>query len=151
MNKKEISKKMRYFSVGHKKTIGIILAIVTALIAVTVIWGKMQTKDQVAPLAIAEQNGDFQANIVYYYGKVCTHCRNVEKFIDDNKIESKISFAKKEVWHDPVNDMEMRERAEGCALDPEKVGVPFLWARGKCYKGEAEVRKFLTQEIGLEK
>ncbi|EKD58688.1 MAG: hypothetical protein ACD_56C00069G0002 [uncultured bacterium] len=149
MKKKETSDSKKYFSGKHKKALVGLLAIVAILVGVTVVWGMMRSKDNVVDVEV-EQSGDFKADMVYYYGKECTHCNNIEKFIDENKVESKISFVKKEVWHDAASDMEMRARSEACALDPAKVGVPFLWARGKCYIGEVEVKKYLKKEIGME-
>lgn len=145
-----MSAKDRYFSGEHKKTIGIILAAVAILIIATIVWGMRQSKDNKLSLAASTQNADFQTDVVYYFAEQCTRCKNVEKFIADNKISDKISFAKKEVLLDQVNDMEMKERARECTLDPDKVGVPFLWARGKCYVGEVEVQKFLKNEIEME-
>ena len=134
----------------HKKAIGIILALAAVFIAGLVGLGMWQSQKTLAPLPAAEQPADSQADIIYYYGQECTNCDNVEKFIADNKIDDKISFAKKEVWHNAANSQEMQEKASECTLEPSKIGVPFLWARGKCYVGEVEVQDFLKKEIGMQ-
>ncbi|KKQ43983.1 MAG: hypothetical protein US63_C0038G0007, partial [Candidatus Moranbacteria bacterium GW2011_GWC2_37_8] len=101
MNKKETTKK-KSFSGEHKKTIGIILLIVVILVIAIIVWGMRQPKTALPAQNVSEQSGDFRADIIYYYGKgACLHCKNIDKIIEDNKIESKISFAKKEVWQDP--------------------------------------------------
>lgn len=137
----------KYFSGVHKKKIGIILIAVVVVVALIMAWGSRQPKAQAPEVEQAlEQSGKFQPGMVYYFGTECTRCKNIDKFIAENKIGSKISFVQKEVWHDGSNDMEMRERARECRLDPEKVGVPFLWVEGICYMGEVEVEKFLKNQ-----
>lgn len=151
MNKKEMFVK-KYFSGKHKKAVAIVLGVVVIMVFAIVIWGTKQSKAPSPAIEAAlQESGQYQPDIVYYYGQECTHCKNIDKFILDNKIGSRISFNQKEVWHEPINDMEMRERAKGCDLDPEKVGVPFLWAKGKCYMGEVEVEKFLKSEVDSKK
>ncbi|EKE25325.1 MAG: hypothetical protein ACD_5C00206G0004 [uncultured bacterium] len=146
MDKKEKSI-IRYFSSSHKKTVTVLIGVVLIILLVTILWGSRQPKVQPEELAQVVQAGEYKPDLVYFYGQECARCKNIDKFIIDNKINVKISFAEKEVWHDGSNDMEMRERAKECGLNPEKVGVPFLWARGDCYIGEVEVEKFLKSEV----
>lgn len=143
MSKKE-SAINKYLSDNYKKVIGITLFIVAIVVLVTISW--RDKLPEVSDVEVVQQKGNYKSDMVYYYGQECKHCDNVEKFIQDNEIDAVISFAKKEVWHDAVNDMEFRERMRGCNLDPEKTGVPLIWARGKCYVGQTEVQKFLKEE-----
>lgn len=89
------------------------------------------------------------SDIVYYYGNGCSHCGDVADFIEENDIESKVSFQKKEVWSNPPNSAEMMARAEECGLNRNNVGVPFLYAAGKCFMGTPDVTGFLSEEAGL--
>lgn len=133
---------------SHKKTIAAILGALVVFIFALIIWGSKQQDIKPDELAQVVKAGEFKPDVVYFYGQECARCKNIDNFIKENKINSQISFAEKEVWHDGSNDMEMKERAKECNLEPEKVGVPFLWARGKCYIGEVEVEKFLKSEVG---
>jgi glutaredoxin len=133
----------------HKKTIGIILAATILFIVGIIFWGTKQANNSSFSTTSATSGGNSQADIVLYYGAECPHCLNVEKFITDNKIDEKISFAKKEVWHNTTNNTDMENKAKECALDTSKIGVPFLYARGKCFVGEIEVENFFKKEAGL--
>jgi len=84
--------------------------------------------------------------IVYYYGLTCPHCKDVEEWMKKNKIEEKVKLEKKEVWYNRENAAELQEVARFCKLDPNAIGVPFLWADGKCYIGTPEVKKILEEK-----
>jgi glutaredoxin len=119
-----------------KKRIYILLALLVIVIAGFIIWGIRQPS---AP----------QSDIIYYYGKDCPHCQNVSKFLDDNKIAEKVQFEKKEVESNMQNALEMQKRAGECQIDTKNLGVPFVWARGKCFIGEPDVENFFKQEAGI--
>lgn len=88
--------------------------------------------------------------IVYYYGAECPHCHVVAKFLDENKIEEKVDFKKKEVWHDAANSRELEARAKDvCGLDRKQLAVPFLLAEGQCYIGETDVIDFFKKKAGM--
>lgn len=87
--------------------------------------------------------------IIYYYGAECPHCADVTKFLDDNKISEKVDFSKREVWHNTTNSQDMEAKAKECNITPEGMGVPFLYAKGKCIVGTPEVIDFFKKEAGL--
>ena len=89
------------------------------------------------------------SGIVFYYGAECPHCKDVEKFVADNKIADKVAFTSKEVWHDQANAAEMSARAKTCGLSEDKVGVPFLFADGKCHIGTPDVETYFRTAAGL--
>ena len=88
-------------------------------------------------------------NPIYYYGITCPNCKDVEKFMTDNKIEEKITIIKKEVFNNTANSIELSKVAQKCNLDPTKVGVPFIYFQGKCFEGRPDVEKFLSEKAGL--
>lgn len=93
------------------------------------------------------QNGGNQNNeIILFYGDGCSHCANVDKFIKDNNIEEKISFAKKEVYNNAANADELSKKAEKCRMDTKNIGVPFLWDGDKCFVGDANVIDFFKKK-----
>ncbi|TSD02303.1 MAG: Uncharacterized protein Athens071425_51 [Parcubacteria group bacterium Athens0714_25] len=87
--------------------------------------------------------------IIYYYGEECPHCKDVLKFLEENKIAEKVNFQKKEVWNDEANSNEMMEKVSECGLDPKSVGVPFLYAEGKCLIGTPKVEEFFREKAGI--
>lgn len=88
-------------------------------------------------------------SFVYYYGITCPHCQDVEKWMKNNKIEEKIKIEKKEVWNNKDNALELQKVAEICALDSSNIGVPFLYAEGRCYLGAPEVIKVLENKLKI--
>ena len=90
-------------------------------------------------------------SLVLYYGLTCPHCKEVEEWMKKNKIEEKIKVEKKEVWYNKENAAELQEVAKFCSLDPTSIGVPFLWADGKCYIGTPDVEKVLTEKLKSKK
>jgi glutaredoxin len=91
------------------------------------------------------------SDIVYYYGEECPHCKNVIAYLDQNDIYSKVNFVKKEVWHNADNGKELTAVATKCGLDPNNIGVPFLYGNGKCYMGDPDVIDFFAKAAGLKK
>jgi len=67
-----------------------------------------------------------------------------------NKVEEKVKIEKKEVWYNRENASELQEVAKFCSLDSNSIGVPFLWADGKCYIGTPEVKRVLGDKSNVE-
>jgi len=89
--------------------------------------------------------------IIFYYGITCPHCKDVEEWMEKNKIEEKVKVEKKEVYQNQNNSKELSLVAESCGLNPNLVGVPFLWADGKCYIGTPEVERVLEEKLKMKK
>jgi len=80
------------------------------------------------------------ANLTYYWGDGCPHCKIVEDFIStwDNKDTVKID--KKEVWNNTANANELKVRYEYCKVPQSEMGVPLLFTpEGKCYSGDQPI------------
>lgn len=88
--------------------------------------------------------------IVFYYGNTCPHCKEVEEWMKKEKIEEKIKIEKKEVYQNQANAQELTLVAQSCGLDPNTIGVPFLYTDGKCYIGTPEVERVLKEKINKE-
>ncbi len=91
--------------------------------------------------------GDPNADIVYYYGRECPHCKKVEEFLEKNDVYKKVNFAKKEVWHNKDNGEKLMEAAQKCGINPKKIGVPFVSEKGKCYIGDSDVINFFKSKL----
>lgn len=85
------------------------------------------------------------SSIIFFYGAECPHCQDVEKFIADNHIDQKVKYSKLEVWFNKANANLMMQKAQQCSIPENQLGVPFVWAKGKCYIGTPDVEKFFSQ------
>ena len=88
------------------------------------------------------------APIIYFYGTECPHCQNVKKYFEENKTRKKVTFSEREVYHNTANANLMFEKAAACGItDKSDLGVPFLWAEGKCLFGEKDIVGFFNGKI----
>ena len=117
------------------------IAILGVVIVGIIVWG-MTSSTADAPAA--EVSGT-----VYYYGAECPHCKKVNEFLESNKIAEKVTFIKKEVWHDRQNADEMAQAASQCGLNKNEIGVPFIFDNGTCLIGEPDVIKFFREKAGM--
>ena len=85
--------------------------------------------------------------LTFFYGNTCPHCADVEKWMKENKIEEKIDIVKKEVYANKQNAKELESAATICKLPTDSIGVPFLFAEGKCYIGSPDVISYLLEKI----
>lgn len=125
----------------------IFVSVFVICIILFVAWG-LKTAPSAA-VTSSDDSGDPKSPIVYYYGKECSHCKDLEKFLEDNKIADRVSFAKKEVWHNSKNSDEMQKRADECRVSKEGMGVPLVWSEGKCFVGGPDAENFFKQKAGM--
>lgn len=88
--------------------------------------------------------------MILFYMDGCPHCKVVEDFIKENKVNEKISFQEKEVSGNKENARELTEKAKICGLATDSIGVPFLWDGSQCLVGDKDIIDFLTQKISKE-
>lgn len=88
-------------------------------------------------------------DIIYYYGNTCPHCQELSKWLDENKIAEKVKFVKKEVYQNQANSQELQQAAKECELDTSSIGVPFVYAKGKCYIGSDQAKEFFQKQSTL--
>ena len=89
--------------------------------------------------------------IILFYGEGCPHCKNVDDYISQNKIEDKVKFTRLEVWYNKNNQVILGKVAQKCSINSNQVGVPFLYdGVGKCYVGEVEVIDFFKTQAGTQ-
>jgi hypothetical protein len=120
-------------------TIGIIIVAIGAIVGTVYFTGGFGNNVQPTP---APQG------IILFYGDGCPHCKNVDDFIAQNKIDEKIKITKLEVWHNQANAKLLTQKAEECKLDISNgIPIPFLYdGAGKCYIGEVDIPNFLKNE-----
>lgn len=87
---------------------------------------------------------------IFFYGNTCPHCKDVEEWIKENKIEEKIKIVKKEVYDNRKNAEELIQAAKNCGLPTKSIGVPFLYTpEGECLIGTPDVISYLSSRAGL--
>jgi len=80
------------------------------------------------------------ATMILFYSDSCSHCRNVEAYINTNGIKNKIKFEEKEVSQNQANATLLERRARQCRLDmTQGVGVPFFFDGDKCLMGDEPI------------
>lgn len=127
-----------------KKIVGVIVGALV-LVAGFIYWGLKDDSNQSSLIV------DDPAAIVYYYGEGCPHCKVVSDFLQANPlVAEKVTFEKKEVWSNKANANEMQRRAKACNVQPDGMGVPFLYGGdGKCYIGQVDVVNFFKEKSGM--
>lgn len=123
------------------KKYGISLALGLAVVIGGLVWWGLQEES-------AKEVLD-QTITTYFYGEECPHCKDVRKFLDENKVEERFSFVKREVWHNRTNAALMQEAANVCVLKAQEVAVPFLFSDGQCLVGTPKVIEFFKQKAGI--
>jgi len=88
-------------------------------------------------------------DIIFFYGVTCPHCKNVEQFIDENNIDSKLKIIRKEVYYNETNRLELMSFAKKCNINQEQLGVPFIYYNGKCYIGDKDGIELLKNLAGV--
>lgn len=87
-----------------------------------------------------------QDQVVLYYGNTCPHCKELEAWMEAEKIEEKISdkvrLQKKEVYQNQSNANELQNVAQSCGTAANGIGVPFLYAQGKCLTGTDQIEAY---------
>ena len=87
---------------------------------------------------------------IIFYGEGCSHCKNVDNFIEENKILDKVDFKKLEVWSNKDNQIILGEVALKCGINSGSVGVPLLYdGNSKCYVGDIDAIDFLKAQAGI--
>lgn len=92
-------------------------------------------------------NNTSNSDIILFYGEGCSHCQIVDDYLNQNKVEEKVKFQKKEVFNNKDNANLLVDKATFCKLDTQTVGVPFLWDGQKCLTGDVDVINFFQEKI----
>lgn len=89
------------------------------------------------------------SSTILFYGEECPHCKDVEKFIEENKIAEKVKFDSLEVWYNKKNNQLLMEKTRECSIEKNEIGVPFLYSEGKCLIGAPDIEKFFKEKAGI--
>jgi len=125
-------------------TITIFIVVIIIIIIGAFFYFKMQNDKKLL--------ASVQDKTIFFYGDGCPHCANVEKFFQDNNVESKIQFEKMEVFNNRGNASLMDLIAsKKCNISSNDLGVPFLWdgPDKKCILGDQDIINFFKQKLGI--
>jgi len=85
---------------------------------------------------------------VLFVGDGCPHCKIVEDFISTNKVDQKVQFTTKEVWHNQDNALLMTKVWNQCGLNTQDgMGVPLYWDGTHCYSGQEEIMTYFKTKL----
>lgn len=132
----------------NKQTLftSLVLTFIVGLMAVIIFGSKSNSDIQNTPQQTTTIPTEIMSNTpIFYYGNTCPHCADVEEWINDHKIEEKITIIKKEVYDNRANSLELTQAAEHCGLPTDSIGVPFLYAEGTCLIGTPDIINYLTE------
>ena len=135
----------------HKQTLvtTLLILIIVGLLSVVVIGSRGKSKNETAESKTSEKVIVDDKTPVFFYGNTCPHCADVEAWMKENKIEEKISIVKKEVYANQQNSQELTRAAQSCNISTDSMGVPFLYAEGKCFVGSPNVISYLSEKAGI--
>jgi glutaredoxin len=88
--------------------------------------------------------------IILFYGDGCPHCKNVDDFMSQNDILSKIQITQLEVYNDKDNQNILAQVAQKCGIATDQVGVPFLYDGQNCTVGDEPIIDLLKQKTGIQ-
>jgi glutaredoxin len=90
-------------------------------------------------------------DIMFFYGRECPHCQEVEKFLTDNRIADKLKYDSGEVWHNQDNADLMLQKAQACGIAADQAGVPLVYdqSQNKCYMGTPDAEAFFEGKAGF--
>lgn len=132
-----------------------IILVIAGLLSV-IIWGSKgkqvtSTESKSDQTSVSASLATIDSSIpIFFYGNTCPHCKDVEEWMTENKIEEKIQIVKKEVYDDKVNSLELTQAAKNCGLPTDNIGVPFLYAEGKCLVGTPDITSYLSQKMAAQ-
>ena len=116
-----------------------ILFLVLVIIAIILI-----SKDKNSLIVDIPEKKD---DIILFYGIGCPHCLIVDNYIEENKIEERMSFEHLEIYYNKSNSNLLAEKASACGLNTNRIGVPLLWENNRCFIGDRQIIEFLDNKI----
>jgi glutaredoxin len=136
----------------NKQTLvtSILILVIVGLLTTIVLGSNNKTTTKgtdKSPVSKTEVISD--GSITFFYGNTCPHCADVEAWMKENRIEEKVTLTKKEVYDNMPNSIELTKVAEGCGLPTDSIGVPFLYAEGKCFVGSPDVIGYITKKAAM--
>jgi len=99
-------------------------------------------------LAGISEKGSAPKEPSLFTSETCPHCKNVEDFIEKNKIGGKLTFANKEISN-PNNLKEFYSVGKYCQIPTKELGFPLFWTGEKCLMGDQPIIDYLKEKTGI--
>lgn len=81
----------------------------------------------------------------YFWGIGCSHCENMEKFLETWPNKDKLKINKIEVFQNQANSLQLAKRAKSCNLPADNIAVPFLYTpKGECLSGDEAIINYFN-------
>jgi len=80
--------------------------------------------------------------ITLFISLECEHCKNLEAFLNNNKLYALFTIIKKEVSQNPKNRAEMENLHKKCTDSPKELSLPFAISNGTCFMGDEVIKMF---------
>ena len=115
----------------------LLIIISVAVVAILALAGYLIWKDN--------QPQEPDNEIILFYRDGCPHCENVDNYIEENNIEEKITFSRKDAQQ---NSGLFRQKAKICNIPESRLGVPFLWngPDTACFMGADQIINFFESK-----
>lgn len=85
---------------------------------------------------------------ILYWGSTCPHCHDTIEWMDRNLDATVVTVERKEVYENEANAQELALKAESCGIDPNQIGVPFLFtSEGNCLVGTPDITAYLESKM----
>lgn len=68
----------------------------------------------------------FASDYTYYYGASCSHCYELDQYLEKNAFYEKYDIEKKEVYYDEINNKELLNEWARLGVPLENIAIPFL-------------------------
>ena len=84
------------------------------------------------------------AELEYYWGNGCPHCKVVADFLDTWEKKDEIVINKFETWYNKENEQRLAAVGAFCNIPKNQIGVPLLFTHeGKCLIGDTPIIDYL--------
>jgi hypothetical protein len=113
------------------------------LIGIIILDGTNNKKNQISVDALINSKVP-----LYFYETTCPNCKVISDFMTQTEIEKKLTLEKIEV-STSANSKKLLAIAQKCNIQTSSLGVPLLYADGKCYEGRDEVIGYLSEKAGI--
>jgi len=117
-----------------------IISVVVLLLLVSLV-GLIVYKKKHTPIVSSDEG------LILYYSSTCPHCKNVDKYLEENDSQNSLGIAQKEVSIDEANANDFFNKAKKCNISEEEAGVPMLWDGEKCTVGDQPIISYVKEKL----
>lgn len=141
----------------NKKALTLIslLTIVVLMGAIVITGGAFQENksnnntvdESVLSNSTTEPDHDVGEDIVIFSALACPFCRDVEEWVEENKVDEILDLQIKEVSQNQQAADQLTQAAIDCGIDSRTVGVPLMYAKGECFIGKIDIIEYLQLQL----